>query len=137
MTQEGSHGRRLVEGIAAKDHAALHRLLDPQVDFRAMTPRRFWEGTGPEDVCAALSQWFDDGDDVVEVLRVDVEDVADVQHVGYRLHVVSGGLLHVVDQQAYLAVRDDRVSWLRVMCAGFRPVGPAPAGPVAAQEDRP
>jgi hypothetical protein len=30
--------------------------------------------------------------------------------------------LHLVEQQAYLSERDGRIGWLRVMCAGYRPV---------------
>lgn len=28
----------------------------------------------------------------------------------------------LVDQQAYLAARDGRIGWMRVLCFGFRPV---------------
>lgn len=122
MTGESSCGHALVEGMAAKDHARLRRLLAPDVDFRAMTPRRFWEGTTPDDVCAAFAQWFDDDDEVTAVLRVAVSDVVGLEHVAYRLHVVSRGRPHLVEQQAYLRVRDGRITWLRVMCPGFQPL---------------
>lgn len=47
---------------------------------------------------------------------------ADRQRVGYRLRVRNDDGLHLVEQQAYLSERDGRIGWLRVMCAGYRPV---------------
>ncbi|WP_432545249.1 nuclear transport factor 2-like protein [Kineococcus sp. SYSU DK004] len=122
MSTAPLHGHLLVEAVAAKDHERLRALLDPAVDFRAMTPRRFWEGTGPDDVVAALAQWFDDGDVVTSVEEVQTAALPGAERVGYRLRVTSGGRPHLVDQQAYLTVTGGRITWLRVMCAGFRPL---------------
>jgi hypothetical protein len=30
--------------------------------------------------------------------------------------------LFLVEQQAYLAERDGRIGWMRVLCSGYRPV---------------
>lgn len=30
--------------------------------------------------------------------------------------------LHLVEQQAYLSEREGRSGWLRIMCAGYRPI---------------
>ena len=35
-------GARFVEAVAAKDPERLRAVLHPQVDFRALTPNRFW-----------------------------------------------------------------------------------------------
>ena len=43
----GSLGPRFVAALAAKDHAELASLLHPGVDFRGMTPGRFWEASTP------------------------------------------------------------------------------------------
>ena len=34
---------------------------------------------------------------------------------------------HVVAQQAFYGLTNDRISWLRVMCAGFQPMDEADA----------
>lgn len=117
-------GAELGRAIAAKDEAGLRALLHPEVEFRAMTPRRFWEGEGADDVVATLRTWFAEGDVVEGVDLVETDAFADRERVGYRLRVRNADGLHLVDQQAYLSARDGRIGWLRIMCAGYRPVEP-------------
>jgi hypothetical protein len=115
-------GPDFARAVAAKDHARVRELLHPDVDFRGMTPRRLWEAEGPEDVLAALAQWFEDEDVIAGVDALETDAFADRQRVGYRLRVRNGDGLHLVEQQAYLSERDGRIGWLRIMCAGYRPV---------------
>jgi hypothetical protein len=115
--------RDLVDAVAAKDRARLATLLHPEVDFRAMTPRRIWEATGPQDVVDAYGSWFGDDDRIEAVERVETDAFADRQRVGYRFRVRNADGVSLVEQQAYLSERDGRIGWLRVMCSGYRPVG--------------
>lgn len=117
-----SPGRRFVDALARKDTGAMLDLLAPDVDFRAMTPSRFWEGADPEAVLHALRLWFDEGDVIEGVDSVTVDAVSDAEHVGYRLRVRSEGRDHLVAQEAYLTERGGRIGWLRIMCAGYRAV---------------
>ena len=120
----GSLGVRFVEALAAKDHARLASLLHPEVDFRGMTPGRFWEaGTATQAVDEVLRCWFEDSDQIDEVLRVDTTRVADRERVGYRLAVSNPGGRFLVEQQAYYETRDGLITWMRAMCSGFWPVG--------------
>ena len=48
--------------------------------------------------------------------------MADREHVSYRFSVHTPDGHHLVEQQAYLMVDDGRISWLRMMCSGFRKV---------------
>ena len=96
----GSLGGRFVEALAAKDHAQLASLLHPEVDFRAMTPGRFWEAsTATQVVDEVLRCWFEDSDQIDEVLEVDTTRVADRERLGYRLVVSNpdGRFLLTVD----------------------------------------
>ena len=43
-------GERFVRAIAAKDRQGLLDLLAPHIDFRAMTPSRFWEASSAAEV---------------------------------------------------------------------------------------
>jgi hypothetical protein len=108
--------------VAAKDEAGVLALLHPEVDFRAMTPGRVWEAEGPSDVVDALRHWFDDDDHIEAVQALETDVFADRQRVGYRLRVRNGDGLHLVEQQAYLSEREGRIGWLRILCAGYRPV---------------
>ncbi len=81
-------GARFVEALAARDHARVASLLHPEVDFRAMTPGRFWEAaTATQVVNEILPSWYEDRDQVDEVLQVQTAWVRDRERVGYRLAV--------------------------------------------------
>ena len=56
-------GERFVRALAAKDFAGVAAVAHPEVDFRGMTPGRFWEATGRDQVIEqVLKQWFEDQD---------------------------------------------------------------------------
>jgi hypothetical protein len=115
-------GAAFARAVAAKDKDRIRELLHPEVDFRAMTPKRIWESEGPDDVLTALETWFDDGDLIEGIEKLETDGFADRERVGYRLRVRNDDGLHLVEQQAYLSPRDGRIGWLRIMCAGYRPI---------------
>jgi len=108
--------------VAAKDHDQVRALLHPELDFRAMTPKRIWEAADPDGVVDALSIWFDDGDHIEALDALEHDAFADRERVGYRLRVRNQDGEHLVEQQAYLSEREGRIGWLRIMCSGYRPV---------------
>ncbi|HEX5512585.1 MAG TPA: hypothetical protein VFX41_12790 [Actinomycetales bacterium] len=114
---------RLVQAIAEHDRAALQAVLTEDVDFRGLTPGRFWEAGSPVDVVTiVLDHWFEESDRIEEVTKLDHgEEVGDVKHVRYRFNVSNAGGPQVVEQQAYYRLTSGRVSYLRVLCSGFRP----------------
>jgi hypothetical protein len=119
MTQ--AVGERFARALAAKDADGLKALLMPQVDFRAMTPGTFWEGSTPGVIVdeTILGTWFDRQDDIVGVLAIDCDTVGPLDRVGYRFKVERPDGEFVVEQQAYFRTEGDRISWLRIMCSGF------------------
>ena len=127
--------------VAAKDLGRIRDLLHPEVDFRGMTPGRVWDADRPEDVLATLGTWFDDDDVIEKIESLESDRFADRERVGYRLRVRNADGLHLVEQQAYLSEREGRIGWLRIMCAGYRPVTedlrPAPERPVRVRVPRP
>ena len=122
MLQTSTLGTDFAQALAKKDFDRIAELLHPEVEFRALTPRRVWEGDDPDAAVATFRQWFDDSDDIEELVQVETDAFADRERVGYRLRVRRDGVLHLVDQQAYLSERDGRIGWLRIMCAGYRPI---------------
>ena len=121
-TAQSSVADAFVDAIIARDFPGAGALLHPEIDFRAMTPSRIWEATGPDDVVAAFTHWFGDDDHVEGVESVETDAFADRQRVGYRLRVRRADGVHLVEQQAYLSERDGRIGWLRVLCSGYRPL---------------
>jgi hypothetical protein len=115
-------GQAFVDALGAKDFERVAALLDPQIDFRGLTPGRAWEATDSNGVVeGVLCRWFEDSHEIEEVLAIETDSFADRQRVGYRLRVRNSGGHFVVEQQAYYAERDGRISWMRVLCSGFRP----------------
>jgi hypothetical protein len=122
---EDSLGQRFAHAVATKDHSAVLDLLHPEVDFRAMTPKRVWEAEQPQDVVDALGHWFGDGDTIEQLVAVDSDHFADRERVGYRLQVRNTDGAHLVEQQAYIGERDGKIGWIRILCAGYRPLADA------------
>ena len=49
--------------------------------------------------------------------------VVDCEHVAYRLRVRTEGRDYLVEQQAYYRTDGPRITWMRVLCSGYQPVG--------------
>lgn len=117
-----SLGETFARAVAEKDAEALRDLLHPEVDFRALTPKRVWEATDPSGVLSAVAVWFGDDDEIGALESLETDGFADRERVGYRLRVRNPDGEHLVEQQAYLSPRDGRIGWLRIVCSGYRPV---------------
>ena len=115
-------GRHFAEALGHKDVAKLKALLRPDVEFRAMTPGRFWEADSADAVVddILLGQWFEPSDEITEIFEVETATVGSRQRVGYRFGVTNGEGDFVVEQQAYFEPDGDQIGWLRIMCAGFQ-----------------
>lgn len=115
-------GEAFARAVAAKDNDGVRQLLHPQLDFRAMTPRRVWEASRPEEVIGALNLWFEPSDEIEGIDAIDVDSFADLSRIGYRLRVRNADGPHLVEQQMYLSERDGQIGWMRIMCSGWRPI---------------
>jgi hypothetical protein len=125
----GPLGARFAHALAAKDFTEVASLLHPEVDFRGMTPGRYWQATTATQVVdEVLRSWFEDGDQIDELLRVDTARLADRERVGYRLAVSNPDGSFLVEQQAYYETNKASITWMRVLCSGFRPVAAGGTG---------
>src|SRR5688572_29286719 len=104
-------------------------LLDPQVDFRALTPGRFWEVSSARELVddVIFGRWFEPTDRIESIESIESGVVADRHRVAYQLRVVNDDGPFLVEQQAYFEVAVGRITMLRVMCSGYRPT-PAVTG---------
>jgi hypothetical protein len=117
-----SLGRDFVDALGRKDFDEIAAILDPEIDFRALTPNRVWQASSPPAVVEEiLRQWFEESDEIEQVLSVEAGSVVDRQHIAYRLRVSNPDGTFAVEQQAYFTERDGRIDWMRVLCSGFRP----------------
>ena len=118
-------GGEFARALAAKDSDRLRELVHPEIDFRGLTPSRAWEASDADQLMAVLfDSWFEDKDEIVGVESVESGEVADRERVGYRFSVRNPDGDFLVEQQAYIAERDGRIAWMRVVCSGFRPPNP-------------
>jgi hypothetical protein len=118
-----SLGAAFATALAAKDFDAIRALLHPELDFRALTPRRNWEASDPEALIGTvLTQWFEDSDEIEELLKLETDAFADRERVGYRFRVRNPEGLFEVEQQVFIGEVDGRIGWMRTVCSGFRPV---------------
>jgi hypothetical protein len=117
-------GLQFAKALAAKDRQALLDVLSPEVDFRALTPRKPWESTSATEVVddVILGTWFDSGDDITSLDDVEVSSFADREKLRYQLRVTNADGDFAVEQQAYYAADAGRIRWLRILCSGYCPL---------------
>ena len=122
VPQKTTLGADFARAFCDKDSARVQELLHPEIDFRGLTPNRFWEASNPEAVVQILfGDWLEDEDQVDGIEGIEGDTVADRERVGYRFTVKNPEGRFVVEQQAYLSTREGRIDWMRVLCSGFRP----------------
>ena len=118
-------GQRFAEALAKKDAPGLLDLLDPEVDFMGLTPGRFWEASSATTLVddIILGAWFEADDHIEALEHVELGSVADRNRVAYLLRISTPDGMFLVEQQAYFGAESGRISWLRILCSGFRAIG--------------
>ena len=121
MTQ----GEAFVRALVAKDADALKKILSPGIDFKALTPGRCWESDSVGQVVdeTILGAWFGTSDEIETAVSVETSRLGECHRVAYRLRVRNPDGQFLVEQQAYYNIEDEKISWLRILCAGYQPVG--------------
>jgi hypothetical protein len=115
-------GTEFARAFAGKDGGRVRELVHAEIDFRGLTPNRSWEASDPDALVEILfGRWLEDTDEVQSLDSVETDSFSDRERVGYRLTVKNPDGDFVVEQQAYIGTRDDRIGWMRVVCSGFRP----------------
>ncbi len=119
-----SLGRRFAHALAEKDTDQLHELIASDVDFRGLTPMKFWEAQDHDELIdIMLGTWFAPDEHIDAILDLNENDsVEDTAHVSYRFAVTTPDGTFTAEQQAYYRVADEKIAFLRVLCSGFRPV---------------
>lgn len=116
--------KQFAQVIAERDFAGMSALVAPDVDFKGLTPGRFWEGTSISEVSdVVFGHWFEETDHIDAVLHSeDGQPTGDTQRMSYRFAVTNPDGRFTVEQQAYYRTRDDQICYLRVVCSGYRPL---------------
>ena len=126
MTQDLSAGERFARSFLAKDWSKVAEVLDPEIDFRGLTPGQPWQASSARGLIDdVLSQWLGPDDDVHEIVDVSTDNVLSRGRVAYRFRIRSGGDDYVCEQTAYFDQDGDRIKKLRILCTGFIPMSEA------------
>jgi hypothetical protein len=126
----GFSGPAFAQALAVRDFEKLRSLLDREIEFRALTPRRTWEADGDAPTVDLFRRWFDEATAIDHVDCVETHTVGDRQHLVYRFSGHDDGGPFVVEQQIYFTEREGRIDWMRMMCSGFMPQGPISSTPL-------
>jgi hypothetical protein len=102
----------------------MRRILAPDIVFSGLTPSGTWEASGADQVIdeVILGRWFSPDRRITDVTDVDATTVEGLEHVRYRLAVERPDGSFVVEQHAYYDTASGRISAMRVLCSGYRPV---------------
>jgi hypothetical protein len=116
-------GEEFAQALAVKDSARMRELLAARIDFQALTPGRHWQASTPEQAVddIILGVWFGPQDEIYELRSVSCGQVCDRERVTYRLGVNRNNEKYVVEQQAYYESDGAHITWIRMLCSGYRP----------------
>ena len=116
-------GEDFARALASKDSARMRELFADQIDFQALTPGRHWQASTPEKAVddIILGVWFGPQDDIHELRSVTCGQVRDRERVTYRLGVKRNNTEYVVEQHAYYESDGTHITWIRMLCSGYRP----------------
>jgi TusA-related sulfurtransferase len=136
MSEEELLVATAVAALADADQATLSGLLDEHVRLRALLPRRVVDLAGRAAVVDEMLGWFDEVPSVVPMATA-VDTAGDLVHAVFRFALRGLPTEHLVEQSAFVAVADGRITLIRLVCSGFRPAfEPGPPPPDAAVHDR-
>ena len=112
-------GERFVQALLAKDWTRVENLVDPEIDFRALTPGRPWEATTRKDLVEdVFQQWFGPTEDIYEILAISTDRVLGRNRVVYRFRLRNPDGDYVSEQTAYYDEAKGRITNLRILCTG-------------------
>ncbi len=118
---------RFAAALAAQDSAALRAVLADAVDFQGLTPGRHWQSSTNREIVddVILGRWFGSGRDVQELCAIATGRwrAGSMSRTGCAVR--ESGRDYLVEQQAYYQTEDGRISWLRILCSGYQPIGTA------------
>ncbi len=120
-------GESFISAIVGQDFDALEALFAPTLRFRAITPASVRGASTAAGARSLMEGWFGDADRQDAIGR-QVEMVADVMHLGYRILQREKGRQYLVEQHVFGSLGETGLWDISLLCSGFSPIegGPGP-----------
>jgi hypothetical protein len=109
-----------VEALANRDYAALADCLTDNVRFRALTPNHTFGHFGALSAVETIRDWVDECTEF-QLLESDVAPIGDRFRLRYRFRLQDADGWHLMEQHAYCAIANQRISDISIVCSGYRP----------------
>jgi hypothetical protein len=114
-------GRRFLEALSVMDFDRIGSLFADDAKLQALVPDGLREEQGPEGIVSRFSLWWSDLGDP-GLVSLEPEPFHDLVRIRYTVTGVDpeDGPVEV-EQRAYLAVAEGRITAMNLVCSGFRP----------------
>lgn len=148
-------GTAFVDALVRGDFEAMASLLQPEVEFRGLSPHKFLKASRADPVggvIRAFRLWFFEGegayaDHPEELLscavapfgrggryKLSYQIRSKSQEMAQHFRAEYGAEIAddadwLVEQEAYFDVREGRIGWLIVLCGGYQPLADVPIAP--------
>lgn len=116
--------RDFVDALSKLDFDALGSALDPEVEFRALTPGETLRFASSVEVASCFRRWFGDKTDL-ELLQHKTDTLIDRVLFAYRFRLRRGEQPFLVEQRICSTIENGRLAVIDLVCSGFRPEGVA------------
>jgi hypothetical protein len=127
--EHASPGRRFLDALAERDFPALEELLADDAWLRALLPRHLDEHYGSAETAQAFRAWYGAAE-AFEATAVDHDTVVGKERIRYRFLLRpdwAPDTWHVIEQMAFLSVKDGLIRKIDLVCTGFIAVDHSPA----------
>jgi TusA-related sulfurtransferase len=113
-----------IGALARCDFEGLDAVLQPNVQFRALTPGESVSVASAIETIACFRRWFGDASDIV---IIDQHAAMLVDRLSFRFSARVGrkGQTYLIEQNLWADVDDGKFAAIDLVCSGFRPEGVA------------
>jgi hypothetical protein len=122
-TSSSAVAKAFLQALTDRDVEALRELLTADVWLRALLPRRLDERYGDSEVSSSFRDWYAEAH-AFEPVAVGHDAVGSKERVAYRFRLRPDWepeTWHLIEQVAFLSIRDGRIRKIDLVCTGFMP----------------
>ena len=120
IVQSAEIAHIFLTALARRNFQQLETSFQPDIHFRALVPLGLRTGVSSQETAGWFSKWFSQADHF-EVVQSEIDHIADRLRIAYRIRLHDRQGWHVVEQQVYCTLKNERIEAMDLLCSGFRP----------------